>query len=31
MSVGASRYDCEGRVVILKRRGTWHLDNSIPT
>jgi hypothetical protein len=21
----------DGRVVILNRRGTWHLDNSIPT
>jgi hypothetical protein len=21
----------DGRVVILSRRGTWHLDNSIPT
>ena len=21
----------DGRVVILNRRGTWHLDSSIPT
>jgi hypothetical protein len=29
VSVGASGHDYDGRVVILNRRGTCRLDNSI--